>query len=73
MLKSFFKYKFYMQEHWAQESIIYLYIGPVAQAKDQELSQEEQSLAEETVLVNEEVGFGHNGLGGFFEDECLLG
>ena len=54
-------------------SIIYLYIGPMAQVEGQEWSEEEKSLIEETVLVNEEVGFGHNGQGGLFEDECVLG
>jgi len=27
----------------------------------------------ESVLVNEEVNFGHKGPGGWAEDECLLG
>ena len=35
--------------YWAQEFIIYLYIGPVAQAEDKDLSKEEKSSSEETV------------------------
>ena len=38
-----------------------MYNRPVAQAKDEGFSEEEKSLSEETVLVNKEVNFGHNG------------
>ena len=58
---------------WAQEFIIYLYIGPVAQAKDNGLFEEEKFSLEETVLMNKEVSFGHNGSRGWAEDKCLLG
>ena len=57
---------------WAQEFIIYLYIGPVAQAEDKGLSEEEKSSSEETVLMNKEVSFGHNGSRRCAEDECVL-
>ena len=62
-----------MQRYWAQEFIIYLYIGHVAQAKDEDLSEEEKYLSEETVLVNKEVSFGHNGSRTWAEDKCILG
>ena len=32
----------------------------MAQAKDKDLSEEEKSLSEENVLMNKNVGFGHN-------------
>ena len=51
-----------MQDHWARGSIIYLYVGLVAQAEDWESFEEEKPLTEETVLMNREVDFGHNGL-----------
>ena len=43
-------------------SLSILYIGPVAQAEDERLSEEDKSLTEETVLINKKVSFGHNGL-----------
>ena len=61
-----------VQGHWAQGSIIYLNIGPVAQAEDYKSFKEEKSLIEETMLVNEEVDFSYSGLRGWSEDECLL-
>ena len=45
----------------------------MAQAKDERMSKEDKSLSKETVLVNKEVSFGHNGLRGWAEDECILG
>ena len=62
-----------MWGRWAQEFIICLYIGPVAQAKDEKLSEESKSLSEKVILVSEEVNFGHNGLMGWAEDKCILG
>ena len=62
-----------LQGYWAQEFIIYLYIGPVAQGEDEGLSKEEKFLSNETVLVNKEVSFGHNGLRGWAKDKCILG
>ena len=34
---------------------------------------QEKSLLEETMLVNKEVSFGHNGSTRWSEDKCLLG
>jgi len=45
----------------------------VAQAKDERVSKEDKFLSEETVLVDNEVSFGHNGLRGWAKDECILG
>ena len=53
--------------------IIYLYIGPVAQAKDKDPPKEERPSSEETVLKNRKVGFGHNSSGKCAEDENVLG
>ena len=39
-----------------------MYVGLVAQAEDWESFEEEKPLTEETVLMNREVDFGHNGL-----------
>ena len=36
----------------------------MAQAKDKRLSEEEKSLLKETMLLNKNVSFGHNGLRG---------
>ena len=44
----------------------------MAQAEDEGLSEEEESLLEETLLVNKEVNFGHNGSTRWSEDKCLL-
>ena len=52
---------------------MYLYIGPVAQAEDKDLSEEEKSSSEETVLMNKKVSFGHNGSREWVEDEYVLG
>ena len=41
--------------------------------EDEGLFKEEKSLLEETVLVNKEVSFGHNGSRGWAEDKCILG
>lgn len=38
--------------HWAQKFFVCLYIGPVAEAKDESLSEKEVSLSKETVLVD---------------------
>ena len=62
-----------LQGSWAQEFIIYLYIGPVAQAENKGLFEEKKSSSEEIVLVNKEVSFGHNGSRGWVEDKCILG
>ena len=48
-------------------------VGPTTQSGDRGSSKQERTLSREFVLVNEEVIFGHNGLGGLSEDECLLG
>ena len=56
-----------------QELIIYVDIGLEAQSEDEKSSEEEWTLSRESVLVNEEVSFGHNGLVGWAEDECLFG
>ena len=61
-----------MQGSWAQKLIIYLYLGPVAQAKDKDLSEEEISSSEEIVLINKKVSFGHNGSRECAEDECVF-
>ena len=50
-----------------------MYIGPVAQAENEDLSEEEKSLSEKIVLVNKEVSFGHNGSRRWAEDKCILG
>ena len=42
-------------------------------SEDEGLFKEEKSLLEETVLVNKEVSFGHNGSRGWAEDKCILG
>ena len=44
----------------------------MAQAEDNVLSEEEKSSSEETVLMNKEVSFGHNGSREWAEDECVL-
>ena len=62
-----------LQGSWAQEFIIDLSIGLVAQAENRGLSEEKKSLSEETVLMNKEVSFGHNGSRGWVEDKCILG
>ena len=62
-----------MQGSLAQKLIIYLYLGPVAQAEDKDLSEEEKSSSEEIVLINKKVSFGHNGLRECVEDKCVLG
>ena len=41
---------------WAQKFIIYLYIGPVAQAKNKDLSEKEKSSLEEIALINKRWG-----------------
>ena len=51
----------------------YLSVYLVAQAEDKGLSEKEKFSSEETVLMNKEVSFGHNGLRGWAEDECVLG
>ena len=45
----------------------------MAQAKDKGLSEEEKFSLEETVLMNKEASFGHNGSRGWAKDECVLG
>ena len=50
-----------MQGYWAREFTIYLYIGPMVQAEDERLFEEDKSLTEETMLINKKVSFGHNG------------
>ena len=45
----------------------------VAQVKDERLSEEGKSWSKETLLMNKKVSLGHNFLGGWAEDECLLG
>ena len=62
-----------LQGTWAQEFIIYLYIGPVAQAENKDLPEEEKSSSEETVLMNKNVRFGHNSSRECAEDEGVLG
>ena len=44
----------------------------MVQAEDEDLSEEEESLSKEIVLVNKEVNFGHNGLTRWSKDKCLL-
>ena len=46
---------------------------PVAQVGDKDLSDEEKSSSEETVLMNKKVSFGHNSSREWVEDECVLG
>ena len=53
--------------------MIHVDVGPMAQSRDRGSSEQEWTLSREFVLVNEEVIFGHNGLGRLSEDECLLG
>ena len=50
-----------------------MYIGPVAQAEDKGLFEEKEYLLEETVLVNKEVTFVHNGSTRWVENKHLLG
>ena len=45
----------------------------MAQTEDERLFEEEKSLSKEAVLANKEVSFGHNGLGWWVEDKCLIG
>ena len=45
----------------------------MAQAEDNDLSEEEKSSSEETVLINKKVSFGHDGTRECAEDECVLG
>ena len=45
----------------------------MAQAEDERLSEQEKFQSEETVLVNKDVSFGHNGSKGWAEDKYLLG
>ena len=45
----------------------------MAQAEDNDLSEEEKSLSEEIVLMDKKVSFGHNGSREWTEDECILG
>ena len=54
-----------LQGSWAQEFIIYL--------SNMGLFEEKKSSSEETVLMNKEVSFGHNGSRGWVEDKCILG
>ena len=49
-----------------------MYLGPMAHAEDEELFEKDKSLAEETVLLNKEVCFGHNSLKGWAEDKCII-
>ena len=62
-----------MQGCWAQEFIIYVYTGPKAQFQDVTLFEKEQMWLGQSMLVEKEVSFDHNGPGGWAEDECLLG
>ena len=52
---------------------MYLYLGPVVQVEDKDLSEEEKSSLEETALINKKVSFGHNGSKECAEDECVIG
>ena len=62
-----------LQGPWAQEFIIYPYIGPVAQAKNKDLPEGENSSSKETVLMNKKVGFGHNSSREYAKDESVFG
>ena len=44
----------------------------MAQAKDEGLFENEESFSKETVFVNKEGSFGHNGSTRWSEDKCLL-
>ena len=44
----------------------------MAQAEDNDLSEEEKCSSEETVLMNKKVSFGHNGSRESAEDEYVL-
>ena len=46
-----------------------MYIRPVAQVEDNDLSEKEKSSPKETVLMNKKVSFGHNGSREWVEDE----
>ena len=76
--KNDLEYKYFLnvlllQGYWVQEFTIYVYTRPKTQSEDVTLSEEEQTWSRESVLVEKEVGFDHNGPGGQAEDECLLG
>ena len=45
----------------------------MAQAKNKNLTEEEKSSSEETILMNKKVGFGHNGSRECAENEGVLG
>ena len=44
-----------MQGSWAQKLIVHLYLGPMTQAEDKDLSKEEKSSSEEIVLINKKL------------------
>ena len=44
----------------------------MAQAEDEGLSEEDNSLVKEIVLLNKEACFGHNSLKGWAKDKCIL-
>ena len=45
-------HKYILWDHWAQKLIIYPYIGPMAQAENEDLPEEEKSSSKEIVLIN---------------------
>ena len=45
-----------MKGPWAQKFIIYPYLGPVAQAENKDLPEEEKSSIEEIALLNKRWG-----------------
>ena len=45
----------------------------MAQAEDNNLSEDEKSSSEETVWMNKKVNFGHNGSREWAKDECVIG
>ena len=53
--------------------IIYPYVGPVAQAEDENPPKKKEPSSEEIVLKNRKVGFGHNSSRECAKEENVLG
>ena len=56
VVKDVINLNIYVQGPWAQKFIICPYIGPVAQAENRDLSEEEKSSLEEITLINKRWG-----------------
>ena len=51
---------------------IYVYVGLGAQSKDIKQSENGETLSEESMLMNEEVRYGHEGPKKWSEEECFF-